>query len=73
MPDRRGPEYDRMDFALNQKTVSRLGYAAFLDLALELGCVGVEPRNDLGRPFFNEMRPKPESAACNRSVDVASA
>ena len=39
-----------MDFALNQKTAPKLGFAAFLDLAAELGCVGVEPRNDLGRP-----------------------
>ena len=42
-----------MDFALNQKTASQLGFAAFLDLAAELGCVGVEPRNDLGRPVFD--------------------
>ena len=42
-----------MDFALNQKTAPKLGFAAFLDLAAELGCVGVEPRNDLGRPVFD--------------------
>ena len=46
-----------MDFALNQKTVSGLGFPAFLDLAAELGCVGVEPRNDLGRPFFDGLPP----------------
>ena len=28
-----------MDFALNQKTAPKLGFAAFLDLAAELGCV----------------------------------
>jgi 2-keto-myo-inositol isomerase len=33
-----------MDFALNQKTAPKLGFAAFLDLAAELGCVGVEPK-----------------------------
>jgi 2-keto-myo-inositol isomerase len=46
-----------MDFALNQKTAPKLGFAAFLDLAAELGCVGVEPRNDLGRPFFDGIEP----------------
>jgi 2-keto-myo-inositol isomerase len=47
----------RVDFALNQKTASRLGFAAFLDLAADLGCVGVEPRNDLGRPLFDGIPP----------------
>jgi 2-keto-myo-inositol isomerase len=46
-----------MDFALNQKTAPKLGFAAFLDLAAELGCIGVEPRNDLGRPFFDGIEP----------------
>ena len=46
-----------MDFALNQKTAPKLGFAAFLDLAAKLGCVGVEPRNDLGRPFFDGIEP----------------
>jgi 2-keto-myo-inositol isomerase len=46
-----------MDFALNQKTSPKLGFAAFLDLAAELGCVGVEPRNDLGRPLFDGIEP----------------
>ena len=27
------------------------------DLAADLGCVGVEPRNDLGRPFFDGIAP----------------
>jgi 2-keto-myo-inositol isomerase len=46
-----------MDFALNQKTVRKLDFTAFLDLASRLGCVGVEPRNDLGRPFFDGIEP----------------
>ena len=46
-----------MDFALNQKTAPKLGFAAFLDLAAELGCVGVEPRNDLRRPVFDGIEP----------------
>jgi 2-keto-myo-inositol isomerase len=47
-----------VEFALNQKTASRLGFADFLDLAADLGCVGVEPRNDLGRPFFDGFEPE---------------
>lgn len=43
--------------ALNQKTALHLSYAAFLDLAEALGCVGVEPRNDLGRPLFDGIAP----------------
>jgi 2-keto-myo-inositol isomerase len=34
-------------FALNHMTTPRLNCRAFLDLAAELGCVGVELRNDL--------------------------
>jgi 2-keto-myo-inositol isomerase len=47
-----------MDFALNQKTTPSLGFEKFLDLASELGCVGVEPRNDLGRPIFDGIESK---------------
>lgn len=43
--------------ALNQMTVPRIGYAAFLDLAATLGCIGVEVRNDLGRPLFDGADP----------------
>ncbi|MBV7380268.1 TIM barrel protein [Maritimibacter dapengensis] len=43
--------------ALNQKTARDLPFEAFLDLAADLGCVGVEPRNDLGRPFFDGADP----------------
>ncbi|WP_228028663.1 TIM barrel protein [Donghicola mangrovi] len=39
--------------AMNQKTCAELSFEGFLDLAQGLGCVGVEPRNDLGRPFFD--------------------
>ena len=42
-----------MKFALNQMTAPGLGYAAFLDLAQALGVIGVEVRNDLGRPIFD--------------------
>ncbi len=48
--------------ALNQKTARDLPFEAFLDLAAGIGCVGVEPRNDLGRPFFDGIAPA-EAAA----------
>ncbi len=40
-------------FALNHMTAPDLGWEAFADLARDLGCVGVEYRNDLGRPLFD--------------------
>lgn len=43
--------------AINQKTARHLAYEAFLDLARNLDCVGVEPRNDLGRPLFDGISP----------------
>ena len=43
--------------ALNQKTLRYLPFEAFLDAAQRIGCVGVEPRNDLGRPFFDGIDP----------------
>ena len=42
-----------LELALNQKTVPELPFDEFLDLAARLGCVGVEPRTDLGRPIFD--------------------
>ncbi len=50
-----------MKKALNQMTVPHLTFEAFLDLAADLGCVGVEARNDmdgLGRPLFDGMTPE---------------
>ncbi|MFT3973386.1 MAG: TIM barrel protein [Amaricoccus sp.] len=46
-----------MKTALNQMTTPTLPFAAFLDLAASLGCVGVEARNDLGRPLFDGAAP----------------
>lgn len=49
-----------MNFALNQMTAPHLSLAAFLDVACDLGCVGVELRNDmdaLGRPLFDGLDP----------------
>lgn len=46
-----------MQFALNHVTVPRLSYAAFLELAAKLGCVGVEVRNDLAQPLFDNLDP----------------
>lgn len=44
-------------FALNHMTVARLGYAGLLDLAANLGCIGVEVRNDLPQPLFDGVDP----------------
>ncbi len=41
-----------LNFALNHMTTPKLGWLAFLDLAKDLGCVGVEFRNDLQGPLF---------------------
>jgi 2-keto-myo-inositol isomerase len=47
-----------MKWALNHMTTPNLCYEAFLDLARKLGCVGVEVRNDIGRPLFDGMDPE---------------
>ncbi len=44
--------------ALNQKSASNLSWIDFLDLAQQLNCVGIEARNDLGRPFFDGTKPE---------------
>lgn len=46
-----------LPFALNHMTAPKLGWEAFLDLAAELGCVGVEFRNDLNGPLFDGASP----------------
>lgn len=45
-------------FALNHMTAAKLDYAALLDLAADLGCVGVEVRNDLPQALFDGMDPR---------------
>jgi 2-keto-myo-inositol isomerase len=44
-------------FALNHMTVAKLGYRDLLDLAVALGCIGVEVRNDLPQALFDGMDP----------------
>ena len=39
-------------FAINHMTAPRLDWRALMEMAGELGCVGVEFRNDLGRALF---------------------
>ena len=50
--------------ALNHMTAPRLGFEAFLDLAAEVGCVGVELRNDIDRPLFDGR----DAAAAGRVI-----
>ncbi|MGQ0564625.1 MAG: TIM barrel protein [Gemmobacter sp.] len=45
------------DFALNHMTVARLSYGQLLDLAADLGCVGIEVRNDLPQALFDAVDP----------------
>ncbi len=40
-------------FALNHMTVAAVGFRPMLELAQQLGCVGVECRNDLSGPLFD--------------------
>lgn len=47
-----------LPFALNHMTVPRLGYEELFALAQSLGCVGVELRNDLDRPLFDNHDPQ---------------
>ena len=44
--------------ALNQMTVPQMPVADVLALARDLGCVGVELRNDLGRSLFDGLAPE---------------
>lgn len=46
-----------LHFALNHMTTARLGFAQVVDLATDLGCVGIEVRNDLPQPLFDGMDP----------------
>ncbi len=47
-----------LPFALNHMTVAGLGYIECVDLAADLGCVGIEVRNDLIQPTFGAMTPE---------------
>jgi 2-keto-myo-inositol isomerase len=46
-----------LPFALNHMTCPNLGWKDFLALAADLGCVGVEFRNDLSGPLFGGADP----------------
>ncbi|MEP3636781.1 MAG: TIM barrel protein [Paracoccaceae bacterium] len=44
-----------MEFALNHMACPSMGVCDVLDIAAHLGCVGVELRNDLRAPLFDEL------------------
>ncbi len=44
-------------FALNHMTVAKLTYVELLTLARDLGCIGIEVRNDLPQPLFDGIDP----------------
>jgi 2-keto-myo-inositol isomerase len=58
-----------LPIALNHMTVARLSYAALLDCAAALGCVGVEVRNDLPQPLFDGRDPA-EAGEMARAKDL---
>ena len=47
-----------MEFAINHMTAPGLQWSSLLDLARELGCAGVEFRNDLPTELFSGERPE---------------
>jgi len=51
------PDSEPIRFALNQKALPQATFLEFLDIAADLGCVGVEARNDLARPLFDGISP----------------
>ena len=59
-----------VQFALNHMTVARLGFAELVALAADLGCVGIEVRNDLPQPLFDGMDPA-EAGALARFEPLA--
>lgn len=46
-----------IQFALNHMTVARLSFRELVALSSQLGCVGIEVRNDLPQPLFDGMDP----------------
>jgi 2-keto-myo-inositol isomerase len=51
--------------ALNHMAAPKLGWTDFLKLAKDLGCVGVEFRNDLGGELFDGAAPEDVGAAAS--------
>lgn len=47
-----------LNLAINHMTTPRLSHIELLDLAKDLGCVGVEFRNDLGKALFDGEAPE---------------
>lgn len=47
-----------LNVALNHMTVARMSFVQLVNLAAELGCIGVEVRNDLPQPLFDGLSPE---------------
>ncbi len=58
-----GNHDNMLPFALNHMTAPDLGWQAFADLARDLGCMGVEYRNDLPGALFQGADPHTVGAA----------
>lgn len=56
-----------LPIAINHITVPNLGYKDLFSLAADLGCVGVELRNDLNRPLFDHDQAADVGAAAKKN------
>lgn len=56
-----------LPIAINHITVPNLGYKDLFSLAVDLGCVGVELRNDLNRPLFDHDQAADVGAAAKKN------
>lgn len=54
-----------VEFALNHMTTARRTYSELLNIALEIGAVGVELRTDLQEPLFDGLDPKSAGEAAS--------
>jgi len=54
----------RLQFSLNHVTAPGLPWRDLVDLAADLGCVGVEFRTDLPQPLFGQDPPEEVAAHC---------
>lgn len=55
-----------LPMAINHMSAPNLGWRQLLKAASELGCIGVEFRNDLSEPLFSGDRPEDVSQAATR-------
>ena len=57
-----------MEFTLNSEDGAEPRLSAFLDLAAEFGCGGIEPRANLGHRVFDGIAPARKETACRPTL-----